>query len=213
MSINTSSIVYVYADQFLEDRPRRGGVKLPCREVRVKKRELAETAMVAAFVGLTEAKQIRLSIGKRRVLLGLRKRPAVFVASLINATSARGLEARILESLKGSQDPKPVLDIVAGVVPISEDPWGGVIARIEEDMLEQGFFVEGERGKAAQFFLGKKLEPDCQRIAALQDQAGLAAQRMSSFRQADPAIYEQLVKDVHQGIRARLEVDVDVDFD
>lgn len=213
MSFNSSRVVYAYADQFLDGRPRRGGVELPCRDVRVKKRALAEAAMVAAFVGLTEAKQIQLSVGKRRVLLGLRKRPAVFVEPLTATELTNGLEQSMLEALRSRQGASPVLQIIERMLPLSEDPWGDVIGRIEEGMLEQGFFVEGERGRAAKFFLGRRLEPDCQRIAALQDQVTLTSQMLSAFRHANPATYEQLVKDVHQGIRARLEVDVDVDFD
>ena len=37
--MHISIIVYAYGDQFVEGR-RRGGIQLPCRDVRVKKREI-----------------------------------------------------------------------------------------------------------------------------------------------------------------------------
>jgi hypothetical protein len=213
MSINTSSIVYAYADRFVGERPRRGGIEVPCRDVRVKKRAMAKTALGAAFVGLATAKRIRLSLGERRGLMGLRKRSTVFVEATGTAASSYGLEGSILASLSDRRDANAVPKIVERMLSLSEDPWGDVIARIEEGMLEQGLLVEGERGKAATFFLGKRLEPDCQRIGALEREATLAEQTLDGFRQANPAIYEQLLKDVQKGIRARLDVDVDVDFD
>jgi hypothetical protein len=210
MTINTSTIVYAYADQFVEARSR-GGVDLPCRDVRVKKQDLAATAMTTAFVGLAEAAYVRLYVGTRRALLGLRKRSAVFVEPLRGAASIGGLEGSLLASLSDSQDANAVRTIVERLLPISGDPWGDVIAHIEEGMLDEGYFLEGERKKVAKFFLGKKLEPDCQRIGALQEQLPSVRDMVDGFRQANGALYEQLIKDVRQGIRARLEVDVDID--
>jgi hypothetical protein len=211
MSINTSSIVYVYGDQFVEVRSR-GGVEVPCRNVRVKKQDLAATAMTAALIGLAEAGHARLYVGTRRALLGLRKRSAVFVEPLGGTPSIGGLEGGLLASLGDDQDGKAVRTIIERLLPESGDPWGDVIGRIEQGMLDEGYLLEGERDKkVAQFFLGKKREPDCQRIAALQEQVPPVREMVDGFRQANEVLYDQLTKDVRQGIRARLEADLDID--
>jgi hypothetical protein len=209
MSTNTSSIVYVYGDQFVEVR-RRGGVELPCRDVRVKKQDLAATAMTAALIGLAKGGHARLYVGTRRALL--RKRSAVFVEPLGGAPSMGGLEGALLASLGDDQDANAVRTIIERLLPMSGDPWGDVIGRIEEGMLEEGYFLEVEREKkVAKFFLGKKLDPDCQRIAALQEQVPTVRGMVDGFRQAKEALYDQLIKDVRQGIRARQEADFDID--
>lgn len=210
MIVNTSTIVYAYADQFVETR-NRGGVDLPCRDVRVKKRDLAATAMTAGFIGLAEAAQVRLYTGTRRALLGLRKRSAAFVEPLGGGASTAGLEGSLLASLSDKQDTNAVQNVIERLLPMSGDPWGDVIAHIEEGMLEQGYLLEGERKQVAKFFLGKKLEPDCERIAALEDQVSSVREMLDGFRQTDGALYEQLLKDVRQGIKARQEADVDMD--
>jgi hypothetical protein len=211
MSINTSTIVYAYADQFVEARGR-GGVELPCRDVRVKKQDLAATAMTTALIGLAKGGHARLYVGTRRALLGLRKRSAVFVEPRQRVASIGGLEGGLLASLSEDQDANAVRTIIERLLPMSGDPWGDVIGRIEEAMLDEGYLVEVEREKqVAKFFLGKKLEPDCQRIGALQEQLPSVRDMVDGFRQANGALYEQLIKDVRQGIRARLEVDVDID--
>lgn len=206
--MNTSIIIYAYADEFVETR-NRGGVDVPCRDARVKKRDLAATAVTVAFVGLAERAHLRLTLGKRRALLGLRKRPAALATPLGNAESVGGLEGDLLASLSGNQD--PVRAIVERLLPMSGDPWGDVIARIEEDMLEEGYFLEGERKEVAKFFLGKKLEPDCERMATLQEQVVPVREMLDGFHRKDGALYEHLLKDVRQGIKARQEVDVDID--
>jgi hypothetical protein len=208
--MNTSIIIYAYADAFVETR-NRGGVDVPCRDVKVKKRDLAATAVTAAFIALAERAHLRLTLGKRRALLGLRKRPTVLVEPLGDAGLVGGLEGDLLASLSGDQDGDHVRAVIERLLPMSGDPWADVIARIEEEMLEQGHFLEGDRKKVAKFFLGKKLEPDCQRIATLKEQVGSVRKMVDGFRQKDGALYEQLLKDVRQGIKARQEVDMDMD--
>ena len=211
--MNTSIIIYACADEFVETR-NRGGVDVPCRDVKVKKRDLATTAVTAAFIGLAESAYLRLTLGKRRALLGLRKRPAALAEPLGNAGPVEGLEGDLLTSLSGDQDGDPVRAAPVGAVierllPMSGDPWGDVIAGIEEEMLEEGYFQEGERKEVARFFLGKKLEPDCERMAALQEQVAPVREMLDDFRRKDGTLYEQLLKDVRQGIKARQEVDMD----
>jgi len=212
MSMHSSAVVYTYADRFLEQRAGRGGVALPCRDVRVKKRELAPTAVTAAVVGLVKDGRIRLSLGQRRALLGLRKQPTVLLDRTGGAAPDTGIEGAILDSLSRSDGPLTIPKLVETMLPLSGDPWGTLIGLIEEDMLEQGYFSEGERGRAAQFFLGKKLEPDCQRILELERHVEPTRQMVASFRQANGTLYDQLVKDLRRAIRSRQEADVDVDF-
>ena len=213
MSIHSSAVVYTYADRFLNERVRRGGVELPCREVRVKKRDLAVTAVTAAVVALARDGRIRLSVGERRALLGLRKRPTVLVGGTGGAARDSGIEGAILDSLSRSGDALVIPKLVEALLPISGDPWGAVIAEIEEDLLEQGYLSEGERGRAGRFFLGKKLEPECERMLELERQVEPTLQMLASFHQANGTLYDQLVKDLRQAIQSRLEVDVDIDFD
>lgn len=196
----------------LRDAPGGGGVELPCRDVKVSKRELAQKAVVGGFISLVEGNHIRLSIVKRRALLGLRKRQVVQVEAVGGGLSDGSLEAGLLASLDQDAEKNAVTKVVERLLPISGDPWADVIERIEEDLLGQGYFTETEREKKmARFFLGKKLVPQCERFAALEERVPAVEEMLDGFRSANGEVYDQLVKDVRRAIRARQEVDMDFD--
>ena len=212
LPVSPSGVVYLYGDHFVKGGFLRGRIELPCRGVKVKKDELAETAAAAAFIGLAQGGHARLYIDKRQGTLGLRKHKAVFLQPLQRAGAPpSGFEGRILQSLSDRQGLNNAVDILKRLVPESEDPWAGVIWRVKEGLLEQGYFVEGERGKVTKFFRGRKLLPDCQRIATLQGQVEPVRGMIESFRIANPGIYAQLMKDVRAAIEAQRRVEEDYD--
>jgi len=210
-SITPSGVVYLYGEHFVGGGFLRGRIELPCRGVKVKKDELAETA-AAAFIGLAQGGHVRLYIDRRRGTLGIRKHKAVFLQPLERAgTSPSGFKGMVLRSLSDCQGLNNTVDILKRLVPESEDPWAGVIWRIREGLLEQGYFVEGKRGGVAKFFLGRKLLPDCERIATLQGQVEPVKSMMESFRKDSPKVYAQLMKDVRAAIKAQKKVEEDYD--
>jgi len=212
LPVSPSGVVYLYGDHFVRGGFLRGRMELPCRGVKVKKDELAEVAATAAFIGLAQGGYAKLYIDQRRGTLSLRKHKAVFLQPLgRGATLPHGFEGRILQSLSDRQGVNNAVDILKRLVPESEDPWAGVIWRVSEGLLEQGYFMEGERGRVAKFVLGRKLLPDCQRIAALQGQVEPVRNMIESFRIAKPRIYAQLMKDVRVAIQARKRVEADYD--
>jgi len=212
LPVSPSGVVYLYGDHFVKGGFLRGRIELPCRGVKVKKDEVAETAAAAAFIGFAQGGHARLYIDKRKGTLGLRKHKAVFLQPLQRAGAPpSGFEGMILQLLSDRQGLNNAVDILKRLVPESEDPWAGVIWRVKEGLLEQGYFVEGERGKVTKFFLGRNLLPDCQRIATLQGQVEPVRGMIESFRIANPGIYAQLMKDVRAAIQARKRVEEDYD--
>lgn len=212
LPVSPSGVVYLYGDHFVGGGFLKGRIELPCRGVKVKKDELAEVAATAAFIGLAQGGYARLYIDQRRGTLSIRKHKAVFLQPLERAsTPPSGFEGMILQSLIDRQGLNNAVDILKRLVPESEDPWTQVIWRVSEGLLEQGYFVEEERGRVAKFVLGRKLQPDCQRIAALRGQVEPVRKMMESFRIANSEIYAQLMKDVRTAIRARKKVEADYD--
>jgi|GEM_PF-1649791 len=212
LPVSPSGVVYLYGDHFVGGGFLKGRIELPCRGVKVKKDELAEMAAATAFIGLAQGGYARLYIDQRRGTLGLRKHKAVFLQPLgRGATLPHGFEGRILGLLSDRQGLNNAVDILKGLVPESEDPWAEVIWRVREGLLEQGYFVEAGRGRVAKFVLGRKLQPDCQRIAALQGQVEPVRNMIESFRIANQGIYAQLMKDVRAAIQARKRVAADYD--
>ena len=212
LPVSPSGVVYLYGDHFVGGGFLGGRIELPCRGVKVKKDELAEVAATAAFIGLAQEGYARLHIDQRRGTLGLRKHKAVFLHPLEGVGTPRsGFEGRILGLLSDRQGLNNVVDILKRLVSESEDPWAEVIWRVSEGLLEQGYFVEAERGRVAEFVLGSKVLPDCQRIAALQGQVEPVRNMIVSFRIANPRIYAQLMKDVRVAIQARKSVESDND--
>ena len=207
LPVSASGVVYLYGDHFVGGGLPGGRIELPCREVKVKKKELAETGVAAAFVALAQGRHARLYIDRRSGTLGIFKHKAVFLQPLEGAgTLPSGFEGRILNSLSDRQGSNNAVDIVRRLVPESKDPWAVAIELIREGLLEQGYFAEGERGRVTKLLLGRKLLPDCQRIATLQGQVEPVRSVIESFRMANPKMHTQLLKDVRAAIKAQERV-------
>lgn len=113
-SITPSGVVYLYGEHFVGGGFLRGRIELPCRGVKVKKDELAETAAAAAFIGLAQGGHVRLYIDRRRGTLGIRKHKAVFLQPLERAgTSPSGFKGMVLRSLSDCQGLNNTVDILS----------------------------------------------------------------------------------------------------
>ncbi len=76
--VSASSIVYLFADQFVE-KPLLEGEKVPCTDRKINKDRLVETLYVAAFISLEEKKFVTLKAGKRKKWLGISNPASVIV--------------------------------------------------------------------------------------------------------------------------------------
>jgi hypothetical protein len=201
-AVSSSGVVYLYGHHFVAGSSRSAKwIEVPCRAVKVNARELAETAVAAAFIALAQGGHARLYIGNRRQTLGLTKHKSVFLEPLERGTIPTGLEGRIVACLRDRKVQNNTFNIVKRLVARSRQvPWSPIIGLIRAELVEQGHFVAG-RGKIGELFLGKKHVPDCQRIATLQRQVEPVRNMIESFRQANPEIYGQLVKDIRLAMK------------
>ena len=217
-SIAPSALAYLFGD-LLEDvfagRASRftPNEKLPCREVKVKIKDLANVMLVAAFVHLAEEGYLKLTLGTKGRIL---KSKAVFAALSPERPSQglHGLEAQIANSVTGKQKKDDVGSIVRRLWDAdSSDPWRDIIGRAQRYLLSQGYFAEEKRRGVARL-LGKKLVPQCERIVPLEGEARQLREMMAAFQAAQPELYKRLWKGVADGIRSRQErPDVDIDYD
>jgi len=211
-----SSLAYLFGDVLKALFPTQSrlsfGEKLPCRDVKVKRKDLAKAMVLTAFVHLARQGHLTLTLSKKGRII---KRKFVLAArSGSPAGGFGGLEGQLMGVVR--KDPKH--NDVASVVwrlwsDDVTDPFGDVLHMGQAYLRGQGYFSEGERRGIAKI-LGKKLVPECDRILALQGEASLIQDMIAAFRAEQPELYVQLWKDVGKGIASRQEAsDDDVDFD
>jgi hypothetical protein len=214
LSVSPSALAYLYGDQ-LEDlfvsRARLSvNETLPCREVKLKKKDLAAMVGVAALVGLLKEDCLRLSLGSRGAII---KSKHVLASRSTRPTSRfAGLEAELMSRVTGKDKDDGVASIVARVLgDDSADPWGRWLGRVRQHLLEQGYFTSEQRSGIGRL-LGKELVPQCDRIAAVQPEVRQLRAVLAAYRAAEPQLYEQLWKDVTGGITSRQST-ADIDLD
>jgi hypothetical protein len=201
-----SNLVYLFGDRFVErDTAFAPGEKLPCSEIKVKKKDLAEAMLAGAFVWLAQSSRVTLPTGQKGSLVW--KRTGAFVAvTRRDPVDPGGLESRLLHSVTGNLQSDSVEDaIFRAIGNTSVDPWGDVIEITKSFLLQMGYFQEGDRAGVVKLFAGRKYVPLCDRIATLQ--AGIPAVQamISATQSANPAFYRMLYEDVRKGIDSRYE--------
>jgi hypothetical protein len=201
-----SGIIFLFGDRFVErDTMFTAGEKLPCSEIKVKKKPLTEAMLAGAFAWLAQSGRISFSIGQKGTLVF--KRAAAFVTVMRrDPVDPGGLESSILHALSGNLQSDSVEDVVYRVIPNTNvDPWGDVVDIARNHLFRMGFYQEGERSGVAKLLAGRKLVPLCDRIATLQPGIGPAQALLQSFQAGNPALYRLLHDDVRKGIDSRYE--------
>jgi len=214
-TINPSGLAYLFGDR-LEDlfagRSRLPfNETLPCREVKVKARDLPIAMLTTALIHLVSRGLVRLSLeSKGRIL---KKRFVLATLASGSAANLDGLEGQILGSIHHDAKHNDVPTVIWRLWTADvTDPFSDVIRMGRQYLLELGYYSEGERRGIAKI-LGTKLVPECDKILALQGEADGVHDMVAAFRAKQGDLYEQLWKDVAKGISSRQEAqDVDVDF-
>jgi hypothetical protein len=204
--VASSSLVYLFGDRFVErDTAFTAGEKLPCSEIKVKKKDLVQTMFQAAFAALARDDRFHLTLGQRKTLLF--KTNAVFVSpGSPDLADPGALEAALLHALTGSSQRDSVEDLVWRCIrETTADPWGQVIGQVQDYLLRLGYFVEGERSGVAKLLAGRKLVPQCERIGALEPALPAVQALLESVRCQDSVLHKQLCEDIKKGINSRYE--------
>ncbi len=205
-TVAASSLVYLFGDRFVErDTAFSAGEKLPCSEIKVKKKELTQTMFLAAFASLVQEGRLNLTLGQKKTMIF--KTNAVFAAvNRLDLPDPGGLEARLLHAMTGNPQKDSVEELVWRVIgETSIDPWGEVIGQIKGYLLPLGFFAEGERSGLVKFIAGQKLLPQCERIATLQGALPAVQALLEGVHCQDLGLHKQLCEDIKKGINSRYE--------
>lgn len=205
-SIAPSALAYLFGDLFedvfAEKTRLASGVKIPCREKKVKKPDLTTLMLTAAFVHLAEKGFLKLTTGKKGLIL---KSTTVF-AVLSPGRSAQKFdhfEGAVITNITGTEKKDDVGSIVQRLLERStRDPRAQLIQETHKYLLGQGYFTKEERGGIAKI-LGKKTAPQCEKIVKLEKEAQQLRETMAAFQSTQPEIYKLLWKGVASGIRSR----------
>jgi len=207
LSVMPSALAYLYGDLlqdvFASSVRVSMNEQLPCRQVSVKKSDLATLVLATAFVYWTEQGCLQLSTSTKGLLI-----KSKYVLARRTAKAAprlEGLESQVLASVTGREKGDGVGSIVERVLHKDYvDPWGAVIREVQRYLLGLGYYAEAERRGVGKL-LGKELVPRCDRITSLQSEAGGVHDLLARFRSSQADLYPQLWKDVGAGITSRQE--------
>jgi len=217
-SIMPSALAYLFGDMLEDVFAAKSRLslreKLPCREVKIKRKDLATAVLVSAIVYLAKRNQLSLEVHTKGRII---KSKFVLVTPLgqFSNSSDDSFEGQILASISDNPKYNDVRSIVWRLWSAdSASPWSDVIQRCQKYLLGQGYFSEQERHGIAKI-MGKKLVPQCEKILPLQAEADALRNVLADFRAANRELYERLWKDVGKGIASRQEqedIDMDDDF-
>jgi hypothetical protein len=213
-SISPSALAYLFGDELddlFADRSRLPiNENLPCRDVKVRRNDLAVAILVTAFADLVRKGHLSLIMHTKGRII----KSKCVLASLAStpAGALAGLEGQLLGNLRGNSNEDDAPSVVARLWRSDvNDPFGKVIQMAQTYLLQQGYIVEEERQGLGKL-LGKKRTPQCEGILGLQPQTATLYDLVASFRSGQPEVYAQLWKDVAKGIDSRQErVEVDPD--
>jgi hypothetical protein len=186
-------IFYLFADRIVPKHPMLvEGTSIPCTEVRVQKGALAVRLLSSAFWSLRQQGVIQIEVAESRAARRMLRRPDVRVAPLKRAERP-GLEGTVLASL---EDRETVHDVVCRWSELgSTDPWHDVIAEVVREAVASGLIREVEAaGGVLTKLLGDSvgLEPDCDRITALEPRFRQLDSSWVEFQGREKALHDGL---------------------
>ena len=201
---SASDVVYLFGDRFLGEAGL-GGEQLVYGGNKVDFGELGKLLLLVAFADLASKGYLGLDVVEQKKL-GLFTSKDVLVTRLSSPEETLyGLEAAVWDNLR--EDPKKdgVRPIIARIIGRkSYNPWSDVVDLAKSGLAQQGYLnVDKEELR----FRPDKLHWSANEglISPHQGRVDQVKAQLSSMESRDPALYEQLVESVREGIRAMRE--------
>ena len=201
---SASDVVYLFGDRFIGET-RLGGEQLVYGGSKVDVSELGVQLLLAAFADLASKGYLGLDVVEQKKL-GLFTSKDVLVTRLSSPEETLyGLDAAVWDNLR--EDPKKdgVRPIIARIIGRkSYNPWGDLVGLAKSGLAQQGYLnVDKEelrfRPDKVHWSANEEL------IAPHQGRVDQVKAQLSSLQSRDPALYEQLLESVKEGIRAMRE--------
>lgn len=201
LMVTYSTIVYLFSDRFV-DKARFQGEEVPCRGNKVKQDELAVKLVAASISWLNENNNIKLDIGKRSKMLGLRKKNTV----TIHKMGTPGLPSSSLESILWDKAKKNdnLFDLTSRIIGRSKrnNPESIIINMVKEHLADEGYLE-----KKKKMIVLTEYIPDCNKISDLEDSLEGIPEIFSSIQ--NNKFYKEILDDIKEGIKNMTQVDVD----
>lgn len=196
-----STLVYLFSDRFV-DKARFQGEEVPCKSNKVKQDQLAVKLVAASISWLNENNNLKLDIGKRSKMLGLRKIDTV----TINKIGTPGLPSSSLESVLWDKAKKNdnLFDLTSRIIGRAKrnNPESVIINIVKDHLADEGYLE-----KKKKMLLLTDYIPDCNRISELEDSLEKIPEIYSSIKNNN--LYKKIMDDINSGIQNMTQVDVD----
>ena len=204
---NPGDLVYLFGDLFVpKDSWRSQGVILESSGVKVQKKPLAQTMLLAAIAALVKAQTIDLQVVKTGVLMFKQDVPVI---RRVSSEPCRlgGLEGAIVERLDGRGDlMNSVAQVVGRLVGSDQfDPWDNVFSYAKAHLMETGHFLQTENPSSQG--LGRlvnsryRLEPQGTLIMECAGRTSEVKALLDSLRSSRGRAWELAAKQIEQTLK------------
>lgn len=209
VTLTNALLAYLFANHVVPARTI--GTRVLCENTKVQTTDLASALCAITFQSLRDYHLVQLSLGPvtRGVLqrlVGERTRIWVVQSHQANPPGLDGLILRAVSDGVGCT----IYDIIRRCIGTDHaDPWQAVLRMVEEEAIACGYVdavgVEsGGKGSAlSQHRAG--YEPNCRRIATLEQEFVRFSTRWQSFRANEPTLYKQLLLDCRFSIASCID--------
>jgi hypothetical protein len=201
---SASDVVYLFGDRFLGEAVL-GGEQLVYGGNKVDFGELGKLLLLVAFADLASKGYLGLEVVEQKKL-GLFTSKDVLVTRLSSPEETLyGLEAAVWDNLREDPNKDGVRPIIARIIGRKRyNPWSDLVDMAKSGLAQQGYLnVDKEelrfRPDKVHWSANEEL------ISPHQGRVDQVKAQLSSLESRDPALYEQLLGSVKEGIRAMRE--------
>lgn len=203
--LSPAETVYFRATEFSREKSLLDSAALVHSEDKVRATDLAVALLAAAVLADEKAGAIRLEVGQKKALFGLRKKEALFLRPAQPAAfPAPSPETRVAEAARAAQG--DVVEVVrAWLGEDSPTPYHAVISRVEEGLATRGLFEVEEVRHLKVFRAQRYKAPESTRQLAGAVRAEEAKALLEAARRERPEVWALLESGIRDGIKSRTE--------
>ena len=179
-----------------------GGYQPPCGGGSVAKKDVSRLVVCLPLAVLHQEGALRLSIAREKKLF----LSFGAVHAQVMANPPTGVTGALVAHLQ--LDPSVGAAVKHWLAAKYSNPWNEVNSRAVREAAGQGVYrlVDAHRGAVGSLLMGAaKLDPDCDRVAALEPEAARLAEIWRAFREQSAGLYEETWKRVGAAIKAQTE--------
>lgn len=206
--LSPSELVLLKGEQFAK-KSFSGNIKLLHTDNKVSAKEVSQAIMMAALLANEQTGAVRLEVGRKKALLGLRKVNTLFVTpgDITVSWPDNSLESEIpilAEQLLDEKERNEVSTIFyTWLRKDSANPWQSAVELVKEGMASREYLEKIEQKKLKFFTLTHYELPESTSSLATQQSAQPIKQLLTACEQTRPEVWKFIIKHIKTAVSQR----------